>query len=161
MNKSKTRIPSKMENYYAKNGFHIQMNENYTATVRNLVDFKNYINRPDTDIAPEFFGNILSYDESVPDDFKYVLNTIIAEVKGFAVFNAQFNHTYIECKEDNETISIRTSNGKLITFSIMYNTCVDVKYHNGMDDFKIIGFHEGQTPVPTTQVTLQTILLNQ
>ncbi len=45
MNKSKTRIPSKMENYYAKNGFYIQINEHYTATVRNLVDFKNYINK--------------------------------------------------------------------------------------------------------------------
>jgi hypothetical protein len=160
MNKIKTLIPSNLENYYANNGFYIQMNENYTATVRNLVDFKNYINRPDTDITPDVFGNILSYDESVSDDFKYVLNTIIAEVKGFAVFNAQFKHTFIECEQDKETISIKTSNGKLITFSVMYNQCIDVKYHNGHDDFKIIGFHEGNTPVPHTKVTLQTILIN-
>lgn len=155
-----TKIPDNLEGYQAKHGFHIQMNSNYTATVRNLVEFKNYINRPDTDINLEVFGNILSHDETVSDDFKYVLNTIIAEVKGFAVFNAQFKHTYIECKEEKETISIRTSNGKLITFSVMYNQCVDVKYHNGKDDFKIIGFHGGQTPVPHTDVTLQTVLLN-
>tara|TARA_B100000768_G_scaffold88223_1_gene82831 strand:+ start:50 stop:535 length:486 start_codon:yes stop_codon:yes gene_type:complete len=160
MNKSKTRIPSKMESYYAKNGFHIQMNEHYTATVRNLVDFKNYINRADTDITLDVFGNILSHDESVPHDFKYLLNTIIAEVKGFAVFNAEFNHTYIQCKEAKETISIKTSNGKLITLSVMYNQCIDLKYHNGKDDFKIVGFHGGKTPVPHTDVTLQTILLN-
>ncbi|QDP56099.1 MAG: hypothetical protein GOVbin3205_42 [Prokaryotic dsDNA virus sp.] len=155
-----TIIPSKMLEYQAKNGYHIQMNRNYTATVRNLMEFKKYINRPDTDINLEVFGNILSYDSTVDEDFKYVLNSIIAEVKGFAVFNAQFNHTYIECKNSNETISIKTSNGKLITFSVMYNQCVDVKYHNGKDDFKIIGFHFGQTPVPHTDVTLQTVLLN-
>ena len=160
MNKIKTTIPSKMEDYYAKNGFQIQMNVNYTATVRNLVEFKKYINSPDSDIDLDVFGEITRIDESVSDDFKYFLNTMISEVKGFAVFNAQFKHTYIDCKDSKETISVRTSNGKLITFSIMYNQCVDVKYHNEKDDFTIIGFHEGQTPVPHTQVTLQTILLN-
>ena len=159
--KIKTTIPSKMENYYAKNGFHIQINLNYTATVRNLKEFVDYINSPYSDIDLDFFGTITSRDESVSDDFKYFLNTMISEVKGFAVFNAQFKHTYIECKDSKETISVRTSNGKLITFSIIYNQCVDVKYHNGKDDFTIIGFHEGQTPIPPNKVTLQTILLNQ
>ena len=158
--KTKTKIPESLKGYQAKNGFHVKMNRNYTATIRNLVEFKDYINKPDTDITIDVFGEITSRDESVPDDFKYVLNTIIGEVKGFAVFNAQFKHTYIDCKEDKETISIRTSNGKLITFSVMFNQCVDVKYHNGKDDFKIMGFHGGQTPVPHTDVTLQTILLN-
>ena len=158
--KVKTIIPLELEHYHAKNGFHIQMNLNYTATVRNLKDFVDYINSPYSDIDLDFFGTITSRDESVSDDFKYVLNTIIGEVKGFAVFNAQFKHTYIECKDKTETISVRTSNGKLITFSVMFNQCVDIKYHNGKDDFTIIGFDGGQTPVPHTQVTLQTILLN-
>lgn len=161
MNKSTKPIPAHLEDYNAKNGFHIQMNRNYTATVRNLREFVNYINKPDTDICPDVFGNILSYDETVGDDFKYVLNTIIAEVKGFAVFNAQYKHTYIECTDKSETISIKTSNGELITFSVLLNTCVDVKYHNGKDDFTIIGFHGGQTPVPHTPVTLHTVLLEK
>jgi|TARA_R110000744_G_scaffold5910_1_gene20860 hypothetical protein len=160
MNKIKTTIPSKMEDYYAKNGFHIRMNINYTATVRNLVEFKKYINSPESDIDLNVFGEITKKDESVGDLFIYFLNTMISEVKGFAVFNAQFKHTYIDCKDSKETISVRTSNGKLITFSIMYNNCIDVKYHNGKEDFTIIGFHEGKTPIPNTKVTLQTILLN-
>lgn len=158
--KTTIKLSNKMERYQARNGYHVQVNLNYTATVRNLREFVEYINSPESDVDLEFFGNILSYDSTVDDEFKYGLNTIIAEVKGFAVFNAQFKHTYIECKEEKETISIKTSNGKLLTFSVMYNQCVDVKYHNGQDDFKIIGFHGGQTPVPHTDVTLQTILLN-
>ena len=135
------------------------MNRNYTATIRSLTDFQDYVNHSDLDM--DVFGEITSADKSAREDFKYVLNTIIAEVKGFAVFNAQFKHTYIECTESAETISLKTSTGKLITFSVMFNQCVDVKYHNGKDDFKIIGFHFGQTPVPHTDVTLQTILLDQ
>ena len=159
MNKTKTKIPENLEEYNAKNGFSIQMNRYYTATVRNLREFANYINKPDTDITPDVFGNIKNHDETVGDDFKHVLNTIIAEVKGFASFNAQHKHTYIECTDKSETISVKTSSGELITFSILFNTCVDVKYHNGEDDFTIIGFHGGQTPVPHTKVTLQTVLL--
>ena len=157
--KSTTKIPEKLKSYYPKNGYHVRMNRNYTATIRSLTDFQDYVNHSDLDM--DVFGEITSADKSASDDFKYVLNTIIAEVKGFAVFNAQFKHTYIECTESAETISLKTSTGKLITFSVMFNQCVDVKYHNGKDDFKIIGFHFGQTPVPHTDVTLQTILLDQ
>ena len=158
--KSTTKIPEDLKSYYPKNGYHVRMNRNYTATIRSLTDFQNYINSKYSDIDMDVFGEITSADKSASDDFKYVLNTIIAEVKGFAVFNAQFKHTYIECTDKSETISLKTSTGKLITFSVMFNQCVDVKYHNGKDDFTIIGFHEGQTPVPHTDVTLQTILLN-
>lgn len=157
----KTQIPERLKTFYAKNGYHIQMNAFYTATVRNLTEFVDYINRPDSDICPQVFGNILNYDDTVGSDFKYVLNSIIAEVKGFAVFNAQFKHTFIECTAGSQTISVKTTNGELITFSILHNTCVDIKYHNGKDDFTIIGFHKGQTPVPHTPVTLHTVLLDK
>jgi hypothetical protein len=78
---------------------------------------------------------------------------------GFALFNKEFKHTFIQCKDKCETISIKTSNGKMITISIMYNACADIKYHNGKEDFETIGFHGGDTPIPSTAVTLQTIKL--
>ena len=95
--KSTTKIPEDLKSYYPKNGYHVRMNRNYTATIRSLTDFQNYINSKYSDIDMDVFGEITSADKSASDDFKYVLNTIIAEVKGFAVFNAQFKHTYIEC----------------------------------------------------------------
>ena len=50
------------------------MNINYTATVRNLVEFKKYINSPESDIDLNVFGEITKKDESVGDLFIYFLS---------------------------------------------------------------------------------------
>jgi hypothetical protein len=93
--------------------------------------------------------------------------------EGFKMFNKEFEHQFVLCRDENETISILTKGGKRITVSVMERAgCVDIKYHdaplpkvnNGNSDleqFKIMGFHMGQTPVPSVDLTLMTILLNQ
>lgn len=104
-------------------------------------------------------------------EFHSYLIEIIAEVKGFASFNSSYKHTFVECEDSNQTISIKTKDGKRITVSVMEGAgCVDIAYHdsplekenNGNKDiakFEIIGFDLGKTPIPRTQVTLATILL--
>ena len=100
-------------------------------------------------------------------------NKTIDAPEGFKTFNNEFEHQFVLCRDENETISIRTKSGKCITVSVMEKTgCIDIKYfdsplpkvNNGNTDieqFKIIGFHMGQTPVPHVPVTLLTILTNQ
>ena len=94
------------------------------------------------------------------------------EIKeGFATFNKEFPHQFIQCEDSNETISIRTKNGKRITISVMeMANCVDIAYHdsliepisNGSKDipqFEMIGFNCGSTPIQRTPITIATIML--
>ena len=156
----KTKIPKNLTDYYAPNGFHIVINKQYTATVRNLLDFVVYLNTRD-DIDMDVFGEITNVDQESRSDFQSVIYELIAEVKGFATFsNGGNKHQFIECTDGVETISIKTKNGKQLTICVMedYGNCIDIKLHE-QDKFKIIGFDEGRTPVPHTDVTLTTILL--
>jgi hypothetical protein len=156
----KTKIPKNLTDYYAPNGFHIVINKHYTATVRNLIDLATYLSNRD-DIDMDVFGEITNVDQESRSDFQSVIYELIAEVKGFATFSNQGNkHQFIECTDGVETISIKTKNGKQLTICVMedYGKCIDIKLHE-QDKFKIIGFDEGGTPVPRTDVTLTTILL--
>jgi hypothetical protein len=94
--------------------------------------------------------------------------------EGFKTFNQEFKHQFIECSEQNETISIKTKSGKRIAISVMekYGKCIDIKYfdspqkpvQNGqskVEKFKVLGFDLGTTPIPRTDVTLFTILMNE
>jgi hypothetical protein len=149
----KTTIPNNLKDYYAPNGFHIVINKHYTATVRNLLDLVVYLNtRNDMDM--DVFGEITNVDQDSRTDFQSVIYEIIAEVKGFATFsNGGNKHQFIECTEGVETISIKTKSGKQLTVCVMedYGSCIDIKLHQ-QDKFKIIGFDEGGTPVPHTDV---------
>jgi len=166
-------LSEKLKDYYAPKGFYVRMDKNYVATTRNLQSFINYINENTIDM--EVFGHIEERDDKAEQNFKYALNEIIAKVKGdFKVFNGGFKHQYIQCDEENETISIKTKGGKNITISVMekYGNCVDIKYFdspqpkvlNGIKEvekFKVVGFDLGQTPIERTDVTLFTILMNE
>lgn len=162
-----TEIPKALNDYYAPFGFYVVINRYYTATVRNVLELKNYINNDVGQIDMDFFGKVTSEDSEAGDDFVGVLYRILAEVMDFKTFNDGFRHQFIECETGLETISIRTKGGKYITLAVMekYGQCVDIKLHNrkGKDNdrFQIIGFDEGQTPVPHTDLTLMTILLDK
>jgi hypothetical protein len=127
-----------------------------------VYDLKDYINNNVEQIDLDVFGQIKNEDSEASEAFVGVLNCILAEVMGYKTFNCEFKHQFIECTSDLETISVRTKGGKYITLSVMerYAQCVDIKLHD-KDKFKIIGFDGGQTPVPHTDVTLTTILLNK
>ena len=162
-----TEIPKAVEEYYSPYGYYVVINRYYTATVRSVRDFKEYLNDNSEQIDMEVFGQIKNEDSEAGDDFIGVLYRILAEVMGYKTFNDGFRHQFIECQSDLETISIRTKGGKHITLAVMekYGQCVDIKLHNrkGKDDdrFKIVGFDYGQTPVPHTDLTLMTILLDK
>lgn len=157
-----TDIPKALENYHLPSGYYVVINRNYTATVRNVWDLKEYINNNVEQIDLDVFGQIKNEDDQASDLFVGILNRILSEVMNYKTFNCEFKHQFIECTSDRETISVRTKEGKYITLSVMEGRvqCVDIKLH-GEDKFKIIGFDEGKTPVPTTEVTLTTILLNK
>lgn len=166
------KLSEALTKYVAPKGYYVRMDRNYVATVRNLQEFINYIESNSIDM--DVFGQIQEKDMSAHPEFKYALNEIIAEVKGgFKVFNGEFKHQFIQCTDDNETISIRTSAGKNITISVMEkHGCVDIKYFdspqpkvlngiNEVEKFKVLGFDLGKTPIPKTDVTLFTILMNE
>ena len=168
MNATKTNLvtidfPQELKDYNAPNGYYVAINKQYKATVRNLQEFKYYINNNFEQLDMEVFGNITNEDDNATPLFKSNLYKIIAEVKGFATFcNNGNKHQFIQCTEGVETISILTKGGKKITVCVMedYGKCVDIKFHNEEEDrFSLIGFDAGQTPVPSTKLTLATILL--
>jgi hypothetical protein len=92
---------------------------------------------------------------------------------GFKTFNKDFKHQFVLCQDENETISIKTKSGKRITISVMEGAgCIDIKYFDsplpkidnrasGLEQFTIMGFNEGKTPVKSTALTLLTILTNR
>ena len=157
-----TDIPKELQYYHLPSGYYVVINRHYTATVRSVYDLKDYINNNVEQIDLDVFGQIKNEDSEASEAFVGVLNRILAEVMGYKTFNCEFKHQFIECTSDLETISVRTKGGKCITLSVMekYAQCVDIKLHD-KDKFKIIGFDGGQTPVPHTDVTLTTILLNK
>ena len=157
-----TDIPKAVEEYYSPYGYYVVINRCYTATVRSVRDLKDYINNNVEQIDLDVFGQIKNEDSEANEVFVGILNRILAEVMNYKTFNCHFRHQFIECTSDLETISVRTKGGKCITLSVMerYAQCVDIKLHD-KDKFKIIGFDGGQTPVPHTDVTLTTILLNK
>ena len=157
-----TDIPKELQYYHLPSGYYVVINRNYTATVRSVYDLKDYINNNVEQIDLDVFGQIKNEDSEASEAFVGVLNRILAEVMDYKTFNDGFRHQFIECQSDLETISIRTKGGKYITLAVMekFGQCVDIKLHN-KEKFKIIGFDGGKTPVPHTDVTLTTILLNK
>lgn len=164
-------LPQKVKDIDMISSFYVRMNKHYVATVRSLESFIWAINNSGID---ENFGEITKLADKEAEgyrEFHSYLIEIIAEVKGFAVFNRDFPHQFIQCENSNETISIRTKKGKRITISVIEMAdCADIAFHdsalekenNGSKDvakFEIIGFDLGKTPVPRTQVTLATIML--
>jgi len=136
-----------LNDYVAPNGFYVVINRYYTATVRNISDFVAYLDseQGENDIDLEVFGEIKSIDHEARIDFKAKVYEIIANIKGFATFsNGGNKHQFIQCTDGVETISIRTQAGKRITVCVMedYGKCVDIKYHDGGEGFKVIGFGE-------------------
>jgi hypothetical protein len=164
-------LPQRVKDIDMVSSFYVRMNKHYTATVRSLESFIWAINNSGID---ENFGEITKLADKEAEgyrEFHSYLIEIIAEVKGFASFNSCYKHTFVECEDSNQTISIKTKEGKRITVSVMEGaSCVDIAYHdsplekenNGNKDvpkFEIIGFGLGSTPVPRAEVTLATILL--
>lgn len=69
-------------------------------------------------------------------------------MKEFGLFN-DYNHTFIEV-EKNETISVRTPNGKIMTFCIMEHGTwanVDIKVFNENVDTKALAFEDGKSKI--------------
>jgi len=162
-------LPEREANKVINDGYYVKINKNWTATVRCLADLIQVLSDKQHEKDLEVFGIITkeSTDEN-RGNFGSYLTEIIAKYKGFASFNSCYKHTFVETTEKNETISIKTANGNLITVCVMEGAgCVDVKYHNSdleknSNDntmFKIVGFDGGQTPVPHTKLSLMTILL--
>jgi len=164
-------LPQRVKDIDMISSFYVRMNKHYVATVRSLESFIWAINNCGID---ESFGEITKLADKEAEgyrEFHSYLVEIIAEVKGFASFNSSYKHTFVECEDSNQTISIKTKEGKRITVSVMEGAgCVDIAYHdsplekenNGSKDipkFEIIGFNVGSTPVPRAEVTLATILL--
>jgi hypothetical protein len=161
-------IPSNVKDIILSDGYYVKMNNNYTATVRDLVSFIWAINNCDPD---ENFGIVTnkSNDKNSEKFFPQMMQIIYA-FKGFAIFNREFAHQFVQCEEANETISIRTKGGKRITISVIeMANCADIAFHdspiepmnNGSKDvpqFEIIGFNCGATPIPRTPVTIATIM---
>ncbi len=165
------KLPQRVKDIDMVSSFYVRMNKHYTATVRSLESFIWAVNNSGID---ENFGEITKLADKEAEgyrEFHSYLIEIIAEVKGFASFNSCYKHTFVECEDSNQTISIKTKSGKRITVSVMEGAdCVDIAYHdsslekenNGSKDiakFEIIGFDLGKTPIPRTQVTLATIML--
>ena len=164
-------LPQRVKDIDMISSFYVRMNQHYVATVRSLESFIWAINNSGID---ENFGEITKLADKEAEgyrEFHSYLIEIIAEVKGFASFNSSYKHTFVECEDSNQTISIKTKEGKRITVSVMEGAgCVDIAYHdsplekenNGNKDiakFEIIGFDLGKTPIPRTEVTLATIML--
>jgi hypothetical protein len=170
-----------------KSGFYVKINKHYTATVRDLASFVDYLqgnpNEPDENfgiivkearvpIATPIAG-INGLECEVIEDSKFYENllNIIAYVKDFAVFNLN-PHQFVELTNSKETVSIRTKGGKLVTIAFMEDAdCADIQVHNSglepvqngrpIPQFEIVGFNCGSTPVKKTLVTLNTIHLGK
>ena len=166
-------LPEREANKVLNDGFYVKINKGWTATVRCLADLIQVLSSGEHEIDPEVFG-IITKESNDPNmgNFHGYLIEIIATYKGFTSFNT-CKHQFIETTEDMETVSIKTKSGKLITVCVMEGAgCVDIKMHNaGEEDvnngnkdisqFKILGFHLGQTPVKGTLLTLMTILFKK
>lgn len=162
-------IPRNVKDIILSDGYYVKMNQHYTATVRDLASFVWAINNCNPD---ENFGVVTnqSNDKNSKPFFIQMMQIIYA-FKGFATFNSNFTHQFVQCENENETISIKTKGGKRITVSVIEGAnCIDIVSHdspiepinNGSKDipqFEIIGFNCGGTPVKRTPVTLTTIML--
>jgi hypothetical protein len=158
-------IPKNVKDIILSDGYYVKMNQHYTATVRDLSSFVWAINNCDTD---ENFGVVTNQSNDKDSELFFIqMMQIIFAFKGFATFNSCYPHQFVQCKEVNETISIKTKGGKRITISVMENaSCVDIAYHDApmernenIPQFEIIGFNCGATPVKRTAVTIATIML--
>jgi hypothetical protein len=164
-------LPQRVKEMDMISSFYVRMNQHYVATVRSLEGFIWAINNCGID---ENFGEITKLADKEAEgyrEFHSYLIEIIAEVKGFAVFNREFPHQFIQCENANETISIRTKKGKRITISVIEMAdCADIAFHdstlepisNGNKDipqFEMIGFNCGSTPIQRTPITIATIML--
>lgn len=178
-------IPQNELDKTLESGFHVIINKHYTATVRNLASFVDYLqgnpNEPD-----EGFGEItkeatitlgtpimgikgMTREVIEDNSFYHYMLKIIGYVNGYAVFNNN-PHQFIELENEKETVSIRTKGGKLITIAVMEDaSCADIQLHNSglepvnngqpIPQFNIVGFNCGKTPVKETAVTIAAIKL--
>lgn len=159
-------IPNKLKGIILSDGFYVTINQNYTATVRDLPSFIWAINNCEPD---ESFGVVKSESsDKNSKEFFIQMMLIINTFKGFALFNRGMAHQFIQCENENETISIKTKSGKRITVSVIeMSDSVDIVYHDStlenadknVPQFEVIGFNCGQTPIKRTAITVATIKL--
>ena len=124
-------IPNNVKDIILSDGYYVKMNNNYTATVRDLASFIWAINNCDPD---ENFGIVTNKsNDKNSEKFLPQMMQIIYAFKGFAIFNREFAHQFVQCEEANETISIRTKGGKRITISVIeMANCVDIVSHDSL-----------------------------
>ena len=78
-----TDIPKELQYYHLPSGYYVVINRCYTATVRSVRDFKEYLNNNPDQIDMEVFGQIKNEDSEASEAFVGVLNRILAEVMGY------------------------------------------------------------------------------
>jgi hypothetical protein len=85
----KNNLPEELKEFCAKNGIYVKIDQNYTATVRNLSDFIEYINSSFIDL--DIFGEVLKQTSSITGNkeldelFIEHLNKIIKEVRSSVI----------------------------------------------------------------------------
>ena len=82
-NKTKFAKGGEIYNLILPRGFYVRINPSYTATIRNLNDFENYLKRKD-EIFGKQFGEITNIDKSASkewvDEFNYLISRKKAEL---------------------------------------------------------------------------------
>jgi len=162
-------IPREMLNKTINGAFFVKINKNYSATVKNLSSFIDYIQMYSHDLD-ESFGEI-EKDSKEDYDFYNHLLEVICYVNGFAKFNTN-PHQFVELKNEKETVSIRTKSGKLVTicFSELSRSADVVLHNSGMQSidngspvpqFEVMGLKCGETPIKSTPVTISVIQLGK
>jgi hypothetical protein len=165
--RTELKVPQADMNVTLNGAFHVTINKNYTASVRSLRSFMEYIEQ-NPDQIDETFGNIVrepAREELNSNNFYYYLVKIIGLVKGFATFNSN-PHQFVQLSNAKETVSIRTKDGKLITVAVLEGAgCADISLHNsGLEPmsngsrpvpvFELTGLDCGGTPVPKAKMTI-------
>jgi hypothetical protein len=118
-------------------GFYVKISPRYTATVRNLNSFKDYLERED-ELFGEEFGEIREVDKSASEEWVDMLNQIIQNKKdeiqqpAQASSDVKLKDWYIKNYPTDEL-------GESING---VNTFEDLWYgiHNNIDVYEIIGF---------------------
>ena len=118
-------------------GFYVKISPRYTATVRNLNSFKDYLERED-ELFGEEFGEIREVDKSASEEWVDMLNQIIQDKKdeieqpAQASSDVKLKDWYIQNYPTDEL-------GESING---VNTFKDLWYgiHNNIDVYEIIGF---------------------
>jgi hypothetical protein len=170
-----------------RSSFYVRIHKGYTATVRNLASFIDYLQCNSNDIDMKMFGEIvkearvdletprqgtkgLEFDKPEDSNFYAYMMEIIGYFRQMPTYNSN-PHTFIEAKTDSHTVSIKTPSGKTITIAICGDYCADIQVQksglptikNGgseIPQFNILGLGCGDTPVKQTTVTCLSVLLD-